>query len=423
MASATNDVAESTAESVFSTALITSLFPIFAWDSAALALGGREGTSTDVRTVNSGSCGQLGQCQIFCEGEHLDLAQLLPMSPADCASELELSSVLEAALMGVDGLGANVAVTSPRTSSSVLSSDQIHRPFPGADAVSASLVSPMSVSGPSMFAAQPPSVARPLQPRPPSPSAADGLRPILRRGHSGERPNVAAATRFALHVSTPSVASASSVATQSGIGQTGGNTLSTVVVGTSSIPLAVPASNVSPVGLTSVSASSLGASERHASADPSVPVRRRESSINGTQFTSTYLFNSTGTVSDGSGETPAILSETFQLDITQLMAFSRSPRVRRLEEQEALALPRVRFDAPELQSCSICLEMFSSGMLLTRLACGHVFHIDCLAEWVRRAALCPNCRAPVAGATRGQRQLASNPAAPSEPPPPLPPDA
>lgn len=97
-----------------------------------------------------------------------------------------------------------------------------------------------------------------------------------------------------------------------------------------------------------------------------------------------------------SAESHTILGDSLQLDFQQLIALGRSPRqMHSLSNDEARALPRVRFEAPDMQSCSICLENFTHGILLTGLNCGHVFHVDCLAQWVQRSAQCPNCRSPI----------------------------
>jgi hypothetical protein len=43
-------------------------------------------------------------------------------------------------------------------------------------------------------------------------------------------------------------------------------------------------------------------------------------------------------------------------------------------------------------TCAICLEEFSSGCLLGRLPCGHIYHMNCLRKWlstVRSENWCP----------------------------------
>ena len=68
--------------------------------------------------------------------------------------------------------------------------------------------------------------------------------------------------------------------------------------------------------------------------------------------------------SDGSR---AVFGGSLQPDLNQLLALGRAPTRQRLSEEEARALPRVRFEAPGMQNCSICLEPYVHGMLLSRL--------------------------------------------------------
>jgi len=65
----------------------------------------------------------------------------------------------------------------------------------------------------------------------------------------------------------------------------------------------------------------------------------------------------------------------------------------RLSDAEIQALPKMRFDDVEQQQCSICLEGYQQGELLTALRCSHVFHVDCVTKWMQRATHCPLCRA------------------------------
>ncbi|PPS18100.1 hypothetical protein GOBAR_AA02471 [Gossypium barbadense] len=46
----------------------------------------------------------------------------------------------------------------------------------------------------------------------------------------------------------------------------------------------------------------------------------------------------------------------------------------------------------ESRDCSICLERFRDENVLTRLVCGHRFHLTCLHPWVRSCGDCPYCR-------------------------------
>ena len=44
-------------------------------------------------------------------------------------------------------------------------------------------------------------------------------------------------------------------------------------------------------------------------------------------------------------------------------------------------------------SCSICLEHFCNGESLSTIGtCKHIFHHDCLDQWIQRSTSCPYCR-------------------------------
>jgi len=64
----------------------------------------------------------------------------------------------------------------------------------------------------------------------------------------------------------------------------------------------------------------------------------------------------------------------------------------RLSDEEIRALPEVRFENAEEQSCPICLEAYQCGELLTALRCNHFFHVGCLARWLQQTRRCPLCR-------------------------------
>ncbi|XP_044485566.1 E3 ubiquitin-protein ligase SDIR1-like [Mangifera indica] len=56
------------------------------------------------------------------------------------------------------------------------------------------------------------------------------------------------------------------------------------------------------------------------------------------------------------------------------------------------ALEKVEFCGAEEEKCSICLEEFEGGVELRRLPCSHVFHGDCIGQWLERSQTCPLCR-------------------------------
>ncbi|KAL7168256.1 hypothetical protein ACSBR2_038652 [Camellia fascicularis] len=45
-----------------------------------------------------------------------------------------------------------------------------------------------------------------------------------------------------------------------------------------------------------------------------------------------------------------------------------------------------------MDQCSICLEDFSSRSEATRMPCSHLYHIDCIFQWLGKDNSCPLCR-------------------------------
>jgi len=54
-------------------------------------------------------------------------------------------------------------------------------------------------------------------------------------------------------------------------------------------------------------------------------------------------------------------------------------------------LPVVKAEKPE--TCPVCQEEIPVGGLAKKLPCGHLFHDDCLMQWLEKANSCPMCRA------------------------------
>ncbi|KAH7570136.1 hypothetical protein JRO89_XS05G0051500 [Xanthoceras sorbifolium] len=46
----------------------------------------------------------------------------------------------------------------------------------------------------------------------------------------------------------------------------------------------------------------------------------------------------------------------------------------------------------ESENCSICLEEVEVGSYGTSMPCSHVFHGDCIVEWLKQSHYCPVCR-------------------------------
>src|SRR4051794_23624770 len=47
------------------------------------------------------------------------------------------------------------------------------------------------------------------------------------------------------------------------------------------------------------------------------------------------------------------------------------------------------------QECSVCLAAFAPESQKRKLDCGHVFHLNCIKQWLNIKPTCPNCRSGV----------------------------
>ncbi|KAK8521180.1 hypothetical protein V6N12_005091 [Hibiscus sabdariffa] len=44
------------------------------------------------------------------------------------------------------------------------------------------------------------------------------------------------------------------------------------------------------------------------------------------------------------------------------------------------------------KGCTVCLDEFSDGAEVTSMPCGHIYHYDCIVEWLETNHMCPLCR-------------------------------
>lgn len=48
-------------------------------------------------------------------------------------------------------------------------------------------------------------------------------------------------------------------------------------------------------------------------------------------------------------------------------------------------------------ACVICLDCLNSKHSIVATDCGHVFHLECLSEWIQKSRTCPECRGTFPG--------------------------
>jgi len=77
------------------------------------------------------------------------------------------------------------------------------------------------------------------------------------------------------------------------------------------------------------------------------------------------------------------------------------------QEWEELYMPRLSNTLSKTSTCSICLSSISMDSKVRGLACGHIFHLACVAEWFMKdrtfELCCPLCRVPL----RDQRSMST----------------
>jgi len=59
-------------------------------------------------------------------------------------------------------------------------------------------------------------------------------------------------------------------------------------------------------------------------------------------------------------------------------------------------------------TCTVCMADITEGK---QLPCGHIFHLRCLKEWLRRNPICPTCRHPIRVPPRAVGNVNNNPPA------------
>lgn len=66
------------------------------------------------------------------------------------------------------------------------------------------------------------------------------------------------------------------------------------------------------------------------------------------------------------------------------------------EKNPASRYKKTRFIMDSSNECAVCLSLFEEGEFVRKLKCKHIFHKDCLDQWLQQDwATCPLCRSKV----------------------------
>lgn len=93
--------------------------------------------------------------------------------------------------------------------------------------------------------------------------------------------------------------------------------------------------------------------------------------------------------SDDQGELNRVIGQSFSESAAA--ALGSVPASKSVLE----ALEKFRYERSnesDLMTCVICMEVVMNGTHLTRMPCSHVFHVDCIMEWLNHNHTCPLCR-------------------------------
>ena len=67
-----------------------------------------------------------------------------------------------------------------------------------------------------------------------------------------------------------------------------------------------------------------------------------------------------------------------------------------LGSNQTRSIPKTRYvqvDGKEPDTCAICVDEFVNGDSIKTLQCGHIFHVNCIDEWLGKySSVCPLCK-------------------------------
>ncbi|KAJ9166944.1 hypothetical protein P3X46_021633 [Hevea brasiliensis] len=78
--------------------------------------------------------------------------------------------------------------------------------------------------------------------------------------------------------------------------------------------------------------------------------------------------------------------------MTELATDDGDPQTQPANAEFVERLETVKIEESGLE-CSICLDQLSIGSEGRRLPCSHLYHGNCIEEWLKKSKTCPLCRA------------------------------
>jgi hypothetical protein len=63
-----------------------------------------------------------------------------------------------------------------------------------------------------------------------------------------------------------------------------------------------------------------------------------------------------------------------------------------ITEEQITRIEKVNAQGLESELCSICYYNLKEGEQVNKLPCAHLFHVDCIKEWLLKEKRCPLCK-------------------------------
>lgn len=75
------------------------------------------------------------------------------------------------------------------------------------------------------------------------------------------------------------------------------------------------------------------------------------------------------------------------------------------DSSEAVMIADTGSVDPNTWTCSICLCLLEASQEVIEMPCKHIFHSECLEQWLHRHNTCPLCRTRIAADLRAEKSL------------------
>lgn len=93
-----------------------------------------------------------------------------------------------------------------------------------------------------------------------------------------------------------------------------------------------------------------------------------------------------------------LMSNLMNISIDNINTFQLTEDIvpiRSLSKNEIKSLPTVNITQEHIESglqCTICIDNLNLGEKVKLLPCNHYYHEKCITPWLKKQAICPNCR-------------------------------